>query len=147
METTVKIEGKEHGVLYKGITARIYRETFNRDLLIDIQQAQMNFDEGIKKAVDEDRGDENAYFILLKGVGSEFFERLLWACIKAYDVKNNLVTEPFNVMVDNVDDYESFVLIGVILFEKIVYSNKATVEDETEKKDEENKKKKINKLF
>ena len=137
METTVKIEGKEHGVLYKGITARIYRETFNRDLLIDIQQAQMNFDEGIKKAVDEDRGDENAYFI-----GSEFFERLLWACIKAYDVKNNLVTEPFNVMVDNVDDYESFVLIGVILFEKIVYSNKATVEDETEKKDEENKKKK-----
>ena len=38
--------------------------------------------------------------------------------------------------------YESFVLIGVILFEKIVYSNKATVEDETEKKDEENKKKK-----
>lgn len=142
METTVKIEGKEHGVLYKGITARIYRETFNRDLLIDIQQAQMNFDEGIKKAVDEDRGDENAYFILLKEVGSEFFERLLWACIKAYDVKHNLVTEPFNVMVDNVDDYESFVLIGVILFEKIVYSNKATVEDETEKKDEENKKKK-----
>ena len=142
METTVKIEGKEHGVLYKGITVRIYRETFNRDLLIDIQQAQMNFDEGIKKAVDEDRGDENAYFILLKEVGSEFFERLLWACIKAYDVKNNLVTEPFNVMVDNVDDYESFVLIGVILFEKIVYSNKATVEDETEKKDEENKKKK-----
>lgn len=142
METTVKIEGKEHGVLYKGITARIYRETFNRDLLIDIQQAQMNFDEGIKKAVDEDRGDENAYFILLKEVGSEFFERLLWACIKAYDVKNSLVTETFNVMVDNVDDYESFVLIGVILFEKIVYSNKATVEDETEKKDEENKKKK-----
>ena len=142
METTVKIEGKEHCVLYKGITARIYRETFNRDLLIDIQQAQMNFDEGIKKAVDEDRGDENAYFILLKEVGSEFFERLLWACIKAYDVKNNLVTEPFNVMVDNVDDYESFVLIGVILFEKIVYSNKTTVEDETEKKDEENKKKK-----
>lgn len=142
METTVKIEGKERGILYKGITARIYRETFNRDLLIDIQQAQMNFDEGIKKAVDEDRGDENAYFILLKEVGSEFFERLLWACIKAYDVKNNLVTEPFNVMIDNVDDYESFVLIGVILFEKIVYSNKATVEDETEKKDEENKKKK-----
>lgn len=142
METTIKIEGKEHGVLYKGITARIYRETFNRDLLIDIQQAQINFDAGIKKAVDEDRGDENAYFILLKEVKSEFFEKLLWSCIKAYDVKNNLVTESFNEMVDNVEDYEAFVLTGVILFEKIVYSNKATVEDETEKKDEENKKKK-----
>ena len=73
METKIKIDEKEYGVLYKGKTAKIYREYFNRDMLVDTQKAQMKFSEAIKKKVGTDEEDEPAYYVLLEANGSEFF--------------------------------------------------------------------------
>lgn len=141
METKIKIDEKEYGVLYKGKTAKIYREYFNRDMLVDTQKAQMKFSEAIKKKVGTDEEDEPAYYVLLEANGSEFFERVLWACIKAYDVVQGKETEDFSDFIDNVVDYDTFVTVGIVVFEKIVFANSQTIDSESEDVEEKNKKK------
>lgn len=49
MEQTLSIDGKKYNLLYKGKTASIYRDCFNRDLLVDIQEVQIKFGEAIEK--------------------------------------------------------------------------------------------------
>lgn len=141
METKIKIDGKEYGVLYKGKTAKIYREYFNRDMLVDTQKAQMKFSEAIKNKVGTDEEDEPAYYVLLEANGSEFFERVLWACIKAYDVVQGKETEDFSDFIDNVVDYDTFVTVGIVVFEKIVFANSPTIDSESEDAEEKSKKK------
>ena len=82
----------------------------------------MKFSEAIKKKVGTDEEDEPAYYVLLEANGSEFFERVLWACIKAYDVVQGKETEDFSDFIDNVVDYDTFVTVGIMVFEKIVFS-------------------------
>ena len=63
------------------------------------------------------------------------------SCIKAYDVVQGKETEDFSDFIDNVVDYDTFVTVGIVLFEKIVFANSPTIDSESEDVEEKSKKK------
>ena len=123
MEQTLSIDGKKYNLLYKGKTASIYRDFFNRDLLVDIQEVR------------------DPYFTLLQANGSLFFERLVWVCIKTYDTYHGKETKAFQDFVDEIEDYQTYVMSGVVILEQIINANKATVQDESDEVVSDDKKK------
>ena len=141
MEQTLTIDGKKYNLLYKGKTASIYRDYFNRDLLVDIQEVQIKFGEAIEKNVREGNPDRDPYFTLLQANGSLFFERLVWACIKTYDTYHGKETKAFQDFVDDIEDYQTYVMSGVVILEQIINANKATVKDESDEVVSDDKKK------
>ena len=135
MEQTLSIDDKKYNLLYKGKTASIYRDCFNRDLLVDIQEVQIKFGEG--------NPDRDPYFVLLQANGSLFFERLVWSCIKTYDTYHGKETKSFQDFVDEIENYETYVMSGVIILEQIINANKATVQNESDEVTSDDKKKEV----
>lgn len=141
METILRLEDKEYKAVYKGITPRIYREYFGRDLMLDISNIQQKFNDRVKSNVKENK-TEDAYFVLLDVGGSLFYERLVWTCIKAAKELDKEKFIPFNDFMDTIDDYDTYIAVGFILLEQIIFANKPTVEDENTEKEEDSSKKK-----
>lgn len=141
METVLRLDDKEYKAVYKGITPRIYRETFGQDLMIDISNIQNKFNERVLKDKKENI-NEDAYFILLDEGGSLFYERLVWTCIKAAKTLDKEKFDDFNTFLDSIDDYDTFLGAGFYLLELITFGTKPTVESEGEQVVEEDSKKK-----
>lgn len=141
METILRLEDKEYKAVYKGITPRIYREYFGRDLMLDMSNIQKKFNERVASNVKENKS-EDAYFVLLDVGGSLFYERLVWTCIKAAKELDKEKFIPFNDFMDTIDDYETYLATGFYLLEWITFGTKPTVEDENTEKEEDSSKKK-----
>ena len=110
---------------------------------MDIQEVQIKFGEAIEKNVREGNPDRDPYFTLLQANGSLFFERLVWACIKTYDTYHGKETKAFQDFVDEIEDYQTYVMSGVVILEQIINANKATVKDESDEVVSDDKKKEV----
>ncbi len=141
METVLRLDDKEYKAVYKGITPRIYRENFGRDLMLDINKLQTKFNERVTKDIEQNI-KEDAYSILLEEGGSLFFERLVWSCIKAAKTLDKEKFDDFNTFMDNIQDYDMYIGVGFYLLELITFGTKPTVEAEGEQVVEDKGKKK-----
>ncbi len=141
METVLRLDDKEYKAVYKGITPRIYRENFGRDLMLDINKLQTKFNERVTKDIEQNI-KEDAYSILLEEGGSLFFERLVWSCIKAAKTLDKEKFDDFNTFMDNIQDYDMYIGVGFYLLELITFGTKPTVETEGEQVVEDKGKKK-----
>ena len=68
-------------------------------------------------------------------------ERLVWACIKTYDTYHGKETKTFQDFVDEIENYETYVMSGVVILEQIINANKATVQNESDEVITDDKKK------
>ena len=74
---------------------------------------------------------------------TRFFERLVWACIKTYDTYHGKETKAFQDFVDEIEDYQTYVMSGVVILEQIINANKATVQNESDEVITDDKKKEV----
>ena len=144
MEKHVKIDNKEYKLIYKGATARLYRDTFSEDCLTKLQEMQWAIDLSMSE-IKKEASDADEYtqaLMLTKAIDNAFIERLLWASIKVG--KKNKKVPSYEEFVDNVENYGELINIGTSWLVEILKSMQPTVEveeDEEENKDEEDKKK------
>lgn len=108
MEKTIKIDGKQYHLVYKGKTERIYREQFHSDLTADIAEMQWTQNQIMEQAKKElpNADNEMIGILLTRNMPSETLERVMWASIKASN-KNKKV-KPFESFVDDIENYMSF---------------------------------------
>lgn len=144
MEKHVKIDNKEYKLIYKGATARLYRDTFSEDCLTKLQETQWAIDLSMSEIQKEaTEADEYTQALMLtKAIDNAFIERLLWASIKVG--KKNKKVPSYENFVDNIENYGDFINTGTSWLVEILKSMQPTVEveeDEEQNKDEEDKKK------
>lgn len=142
MEKQVQIDGKKYQLIYKGLTNRIYRDTFGEDCLNRLHEMQwaINFSLQTMAQETENVDDYTRSVMLSKAVDNEFIERLVWASIKA-SKKNKKVPSPTD-FVDNVEQYNALIDIGISWMLEILKAMNPTVEpEETEMEDAQDTKK------
>ncbi len=142
MEKIVKIDNKEYKLIFKGITARLFRENFGEDCLTKLQETQWAIDISSNE-IQKEASEADEYtkgLMIMKAIDNAFVEKLLWASIKAS--KKNKKVPNYTDFVDDVENYTDFINVGTAWLIEILKSMNPTVEtEETEEQDEEDKKK------
>lgn len=155
MEIQVEIDGKEMTATYKGITARLYRENFNRDFLHDLSDIQNKLIKRLRETMSKDEienvTDDEMLNMLIECASEEYLCRLMWVCLKStHDLKKSKKKFPsFESFVDGIDDYTEFIGVCLGLYSSIIQSTLPVAEsdddeDEDEKDESEKDEKKMN---
>lgn len=140
MISKITIDGKEYKTTLKGVTARLYREQFRSDLLVDMNNAQKNPVQAIaenmesKKFAQGEIGD-----LMLSAIGETFLTQLAWACIAGELLLTNKPVPTYVALTDNIEDYVGFIQQCCLLYDSAIFSSQPTVESE----DTEEPKKKV----
>lgn len=149
METTVIIDGKEYTALYNGRAGMNFRNWFGKDILVERDKVQakaiQSMSENLSKA---EKGEatleeENRSMInyIVDADKDEFLIKALYTCIRTNVESNKEKFLSYDKFVDSVEDYESLVVAGYIVYDMIMYGNRTTVEPSEEVKKKESKKK------
>lgn len=145
MEKNINIDGTSYNLVYKGKTARLYREQFQEDLVVSLEFAKYRYENTLKEYVKlhPDASTTEFGIIVLENVGEDLLCKITWACIKASS-KNKKVKD-YEKFIDSIDDYYGFIVNAQLLFVEIIKSNESTVEQEdVENSEDEEDKKKLN---
>lgn len=144
MNKTVIIDGKEYNAVYKGITARLYRENFQSDLFVDLNNVANGFQDNLKDLLKNSQSiDPNSVelsMMIIEQGGSYFMEKIAWCAIYSGYALNKESFMSFQSFIDNVDDYASLMSAGISVYELMIYGNTTIEEPEKEKGDESKKK-------
>lgn len=143
MERTITIDGKEYNAVYKARTAKIFTEHFKKDLLIEKEKLNSKFLKRIN-SLTEDEEDLTIIYILLEVGGREFLEQATYACIRTDYEMQKKKFPTFDKWLDEIDDYDNFIVASYGIYELIVFGNRTIVEPEkvNEETKEESKDKK-----
>lgn len=150
METTVIIDGKEYTALYNGRAGMNFRNWFAKDILVERDKVQGNalqlMGENLNKAENGEATLEETNRSMINYIvdadKDEFLIKALYTCIRTYVESNKERFLSYDKFVDSVEDYESLVIAGYVVYDMLVYGNKTTVEPSEEvKKKKESKKK------
>ncbi len=143
METTLVIDNKEYKAVYSGKTARLYRENFNSDLMIDIQEAQLRYQDALRYHVQEgiELNEAEMSVIVIKNIGEDLLCKMTWASIQA---GGNKGMKAYTTFIDKVEDYNGFIEQAMDWFGFVVNGGQPIVqpdEDIKEEAEEESSKK------
>lgn len=141
MEKQIELDGKKYQLVYKGLTNRIYRDSFGEDCLTKLQEMRWAINvalEAIAKEATEADEDTKALMVT-RAIDNQFLERLVWASIKAS--KKNKKVPDATTFVDNIEQYNVLIDEGVAWLLEILKSMQPTVEvEETETEEQDTKK-------
>lgn len=129
---TITIDGTDYQASYKGITARMYREQFHSDLIVDLDNAQTKINESIKKMVEngDEFNPENTPMLVVKCVGEKTLTQLLWASIQGEMTLNKKGFIDYQSFIDNTENYQELIGKAIEVYEMMIYSNIPTVKSE-----------------
>lgn len=135
----IEIDGKEIVCTYTGATARIYRNKFHSDLLLDLNRTQAEFIKRLSEfaSAEMELKDIEVTALLIETIGTEMLEKITWCTVATTNKlkKGNYVD--YDRFIDSIEDYPSFIGWAVGVYELLVYGNETIVEpdkDETKKK-------------
>jgi hypothetical protein len=136
------IDDKTMTAAYIGRTARIYREAFHSDLLLDISEASSKFFAALGEIGQMENGPDITNPAVLGGVVAqsttpEFLEKIVWACLFA----ENPGMKQYTSWLDSIEDYPTLMMSGTLLFQHMI-GNTTTVEPEDDGSTNTNSKKK-----
>lgn len=139
---TITIDGKEYEASYKGITARVYREQFHSDLIVDLMEAQQKMLEAIQEEAKKgtEFTDEKFIMLTVKTIGEELLTQFLFASIQGELKLKGKRGLNYRSFVDNVEDYDTFIGACVGVYQILSYAGQSTEkekEQETETKKKE----------
>lgn len=145
MNKTIVIDNKEYNAVYKGITARIYREYFQSDLFVDLNKIADGFQDNLKELVRTNgtTDDVDLSMMVITQGGSHFMEKIVWCSIYSGYVLEKKQFKSFNDFIDNINDYASLMSAGIEVYTLMIYGN-TTIEkpEKQEGEDEDTPKKK-----
>lgn len=134
MRFEITLDGKTYPAAYIGKTARLYREQFGKDLMMDVADATAKFLKEYTFIAKEgvfDVSDNDVFLnICVKAAGPETLERMLWVSI----CSANDGVPSFQRWLDEIEDYRTAIAQAAIVFQMMA-GNVPTVE--TEEKEEE----------
>lgn len=144
MNKIILIDDKEYNAVYKGITARIYREYFQSDLFVDLNKIADGFQDNLKQIVKTsqvDTNDVDLSMMVIEQGGSHFMEKIVWCAIYSGYALEKKQFMGFNDFVDNIDDYATLMSAGIDVYTMMIYGN-TTIETPEKQEGEEPSKKK-----
>lgn len=143
MKFTVVVDNKRLNCSMTGKTARIYREQFKRDLLLDLTQGWakvvLQYIE-LKEAVTDQRALNDGAMLqtIIQAITPEVLEQMLWAALYC----GGSVRIGYTEWLDTVENYEETIMTGATAFLTMHGSIQPTEQAEgIEDIDEDDKKK------
>lgn len=141
MVKTFEVDGIQYKGSYKGITARIYREQFHSDLLIDINDLEVKVNQAIREKIENQEAitETSLVMLIVENAGEEKLTRLLWAAIQGEQLLSGRSGIDYQSFIDNVEDYPELIGQSVAVYNMMTISAKPTTIPEKE----DNSKKKV----
>lgn len=136
MEKTVKIDGKQYQLIYKGKTARLYRELFGTDMLGDLYGIQFT-SSAIEKQLKKDMPDADQYtlgFLVYKNIDSRIVDQVFYASLKASQKNKKL--KNIDSFLDDIENYSDYRHEALNWLYAVQYGSEPTVQPDTEEETE-----------
>lgn len=137
MEKTVVIDNKKYQLIFKGKTARLYRDYFQEDVLsklLDMQFTMVTASTEVKKQMPN--ADKTlSGLIISKAIDNAFVERFMWTCMKTSNKNKRLLD--YEKFIDNLDDYGGFISEGIDWLTEVILSMTPVAENEEDPSSEE----------
>lgn len=136
MIETVKIEGKNYKASYKGVTARVYRERFHSDLVLDLAKVQTEVAKKIEKLFEKEEkiNEQDVITAILESAGEEQLSRFAWVCIQGeFELKNQKGID-YQFFVDNINDYPKFIGNCIGIYQMMTFAVEPTEKEIKSKK-------------
>lgn len=126
---------------YTGKTARLYREQFGKDIMIDLSDAASKamgmYLTGQKMGTLDFDNAAQMTEATVKAIGGKTLEQFVWAAIASC----NDDTAPYDRWIDEIEDYPTLLTVGYICYGYMI-GVVPTVEPETDEEPDETKTKK-----
>jgi len=126
MKDTVIIDNKEYKISCKGATAFAFRQEFQKDLFLELDEAQRRVLNAAKEVNGKFNNDEFV-MLVVKGVTPELLEKLAYACIKGQKELDEESFIPYEQFIMHIEDYDSFLGVCVAIYNYLTLNIKSTV--------------------
>lgn len=141
MIITLTINKKKYSASYKGITARLYREAFRKDLILELNEMQKRIFDVIIKSNKDNFTEEDALNNIIVGAGTEALFKLLWASVQGEQLLQNKEPLPSFQRWTDESDYNDILAASLSVYNMMVYSGQSVATSESKEAKNTSKKK------